>query len=540
MDRLRTSPSFLPVRTYLLCTVVALALLWSAGNTLGDGFEFLIGVLPVGLNAESMIMVLFQKALPTFVLVTLALVIGLSCALALAMLVASGGPRLSRTIGWVGRAMQGVPPMLWALGLVYIIVHGWQLPVETLFPYEPPAGMEPLMVRWGRAVWAWMLPALALAAPVFGMSLFSFTHRLNVLLKDPMIGPLKSRGLSRDTIKYRHLFPELVIHIARLARPAAAMLLAFAIPVEHVFRFEGWGTFAAEAFQNQHPLQLAAVVYLAGVMMAAWYGILNLADKHTLPPAMEHAEDEAHTQSRMCVIAGAAVALILVAFTFWAPGGEDSPWAAAARLTWREVGAALLVSSTAAVLILATGLLIPPTRWNLYLPRTGLTATLAAAPLLLLWMTLASTPAGEGRYWALFCLISAIPGAAAFHASFREKNVHALAEASFSLGRRHWGSWYDHMLLNALPSLMGWLLRNVATLLIWKGVFDYLAAFRDTPPEAPSWGKLMALESPGFFDDPAGVLAPALLLSFWGLGFRLLSRAFHTDTPPARTSPFAS
>ncbi|HSJ02289.1 MAG: hypothetical protein ACAI34_12455 [Verrucomicrobium sp.] len=539
MDRLRTSPSYLPVRTFLICAVLALLLLQQSGTSLGDTFEFLVGVMPVGLNAESMLMVLAQKALPTFLLITLALVMGLSTALALAMLVSSAGAKVSKTTGWIGRSLVGVPPMMWAFALVLLIVNGWQLPVETLFPYDPPPGMEPLTVRVGRALWAWLVPALVLAMPVFGMALFSFTHRLSVLLKDPMLGPLKSRGLSRATIKYHHLVPELRVHLVRLARPAVAMLLAFTVPVERIFQFQGWGTFTAEAIRFQHPLQLAAVVYLAGIMLAVWYLVLDLGDKRSLPAAMDHAEDEEQTRSRVCLVAGALLAAGLLTLFFWAPA--DSPWLAAYHLMWRELGLCLAASLAAAILVVVSGLGISPSRRRRSFPRTGIIATLAAAPLLLLWMVLASAPGIEAAGWTLLVLFSAIPGAAAFHATYRESKFALIAESAFSIGRRHWGYWWDHVFLNALPSLMNWTLRNVATLLVWKSVFDYLSASRaDAGLQPDSWGRMMAQHAGRFFDEPMQLMAPALLLSLWALSFRLLSRAFRTDTPQAQTSPFAS
>lgn len=540
MDRLRSAPSYLPVRAFLVCAVLALGLLQWSSATLGDSFELLIGVLPVGMNAESLVMVLVQRALPTFLLITLALTMGLSSALALSMAISGAGGRVSRTVGWLGRAMVGVPPMLWAFGLVFLLVSVWRLPVETLFPYDPPAGMEPATVRLGRALWAWIAPALVLAAPVFGMALFSFTHRLSVLLKDPMLGPLKSRGLSRATIKYRHLMPELRVHLARLARPSAALLLAFAIPVEHIFMVEGWGAFAADALKLQHPLQLAATVYLAGIMLAAWYVLLDLGDKRSLPPAMEHVEDVEQTQNRVCAVAGGLLAVALLTALWWTPAG--SAWQTAWELTWREAGGSLAISLLSTLLVVVSGLAISPARWPRLFPKTGLAATLAAMPLLLLWMTFSSLPGVPTvTIWGLLVLATAIPGMAAFHATYRENNFHRLAETSFSLGRGHWGYWWDHLFLNALPSLLNWLLRTASTVLIWKGVFDFLCASRpDVASSTPTWGRMMAQNAARFLDEPLEVAAPALLMALWALSFRLLSRAFRTDTPVARISPFAS
>lgn len=539
MDRLRSSPPYLPLRTLLVCGAFSLYLLGHSGGSIGDGFEFLIGMLPVGLNAESLIMVLVQRAVPTFALITLALVLGLSLALAVAMLISSAGARFSKSVGWVGRALVGVPPMFWAWGSIYLIVHQWELPVETLFPYNPPAEMEPLLVRWGRALWAWMVPAVVLSTPVFGMALFSFTHRLGVLLKDPMLGPLKSRGLSRAAIKYHHLVPELRIHLMRLARPCAAMLLACAIPVELIFQFGGWGSFAADAVRLQHPLQLAASLYLAGIMMAAWYAVFDLGDNRSLPPAMEHVEDEEQTQSRVCFIAGAALALALLVTPYWAV--DASPWRMAWLLTLGEAGLCLVGSLLAALVVMGSSFLAASIRRPQQFRQTGLAATLATAPLLLLWMMLASLPGYEKLGLPVMLGLSALPGVVAFHASCRDASALLLAQASRSLGRNRWGAWWDHAFLNALPSLLNWLLRNAATLLVWKGIYDYLCAFREnTADPASSWGGLMARSSPRLLDDPISLAAPAILMALWGLAFRLLSRAFRTDTPPARISPFAS
>ena len=299
MTRLRPPPSKLPPRVLALCLVIALAILWHDGGTIGESWSLALTLLPLEPGGAGALRVLLGRMVASFFLVSFALVAGLSFALALALLVSRLGGRAARFAGWLGRLLTCVPPMAWALGAMVWLIHVRGLPVETLFPYQPPPESDTDSLRLGRVLWSWIVPVLVLAIPVLGTALFSLTHKLSSLLRDPAVDRLKARGLRRTQILYRHLVPLLRVHLARLARPAAALLLAFDIPVEELLGFDGWGRFAAGQLSSpaSSGRALAAVFWTGGLILAGILGWLSLLDRQGLPQEAEQDSDPAQHRS---------------------------------------------------------------------------------------------------------------------------------------------------------------------------------------------------------------------------------------------------
>ncbi len=534
MDQFRPPPPSLPMRAWFFCFVLAVVLLLRGGASSDDVLRFFVGLNPLGPDGQSAVHVLLKRALMSFGLITLALTIGLSFALAGAMLVSRLGGRVSRFTGWLSSALASVPPMAWALGAIYFLIRVRHLSVETLLPLPATAGDDSGMMHLARALWSWLVPALVLAIPVFGTAIFSLTHRLSALLDNPKLVELKARGLNHSQIVFRHLVPQLRVHLARMARPCAAMLLAFAVPVEELLGFNGWGLFVAAKLKETgtNSAALASALWMGGWMLAGCLGWLGLLEKKGLPPLAEETPESAHGSSRAAMFSGTGIAAILIASPWWAMSYNLWPIFAEAHAAWVfELLRAVLVSLGALLLVLLCGPAMCLMRsWKWILNR-GMAATMNVIPLLLVLLLIEH---GAERNWFIITLAAAIPGIAAYRDKFRDVEQSTLADAAHVLGQRGFALWWHHVLPGAIPGLLSGAVRNIANVLLMLAVLDYFSATGTTS----SWGALMRVHADNILDDPLPALTPAFTLALWCVSFRLLSRGFRTEYPPPTTTSF--
>lgn len=530
MTRLRPPPSKLPPRVLAACLLIALAMLWRGGGTVEESWLLAFTLLPLEPGGAGALRVLLGRMVASFFLISFALVVGLSFGLALAMLVSRLGGRAARFAGWLGRMLTSVPPMGWALGAMVWLIQVCRLPVEGRFPYAPPPGSDTAALRLGRDLWSWIVPMQVLAIPVLGTALFSLTHKLSALLREPVVDRLRARGLPQSHILYRHLVPLLRVHLARLARPATALLLAFDIPVEELLGFEGWGRFAAEKLLSPAASgrALAAVFWSGGLLLAGILGWLSLLDRQGLPQEAEQESDPAQHRSLRAARCGAGLMLVLMLPVSWFLPKAIQSGIEGAHAVWiQEILRSLGVSLAAIALVLASSFLMSLLRSRIF--GHGWAAALAVSPLLaalLFWEKEC------GRHWWAIVLVAAIPGLATFREVFRDADGSDFIEASRCLGQNRAGVWWHHVLPGVLPALPGLALRHAGGVMMLLCVLNFYS-----PGAAATWGGQMRLHADRVLDDPIPALAPALLLTLWGLSFRLLSRASGNGAPPSRTTP---
>ena len=133
-------------------------------------------------------------------------------------------------------------------------------------------------------------------------------------------------------------------------------------------------------------------------------------------------------------------------------------------------------------------------------------------------------------------MLLAIPSAALLWQQLRELSARRMVEAAVMLGARPHSIWRNHLLRHFLPSLLHWGVRSTGAVLLWMSVVRYYLPGTAEVSKLP-WGAQMRLASENVFDDPSGVLAPAVLLALWYLSLHLLSRAFRTELPGQAISP---
>lgn len=538
MNRLLPPPAHPVPRVFMLCLAYALLLLWSGGGSPTEALSMLGGLLRFSPDGANALHALLPRAARSFILVLLALIIGLSFALALTLMVSLLGGRGMRIAGWFGRALAGVPPMAWAMGGLILILRGWNLPVETLFPHQTPPELDTWIMRTARTLWAWLAPAVALSLPVFGSAFFSLTHRLSALLESPGRVALKARGLARRWIIDRHFAPLLSVQMARLARPACAALLCFTIPVEEIFGFDGWGRFVAARLLDDvpQPQALATAMWAGAWMIAGLLIIAGWPDRHGLPPSVEEIVDHGQRRSLLSAGLGGVLLAALVFLPAMVPGATIWSQIMASHDLWlHEVPRAAAASLGALLMvILGVPLLLPSLR-SRWLADGGIIASWGIAPLflmVLLWEQV------HARSWPAVMVVLAAPGLGALRGFFLDEAQGGVIEASRAVGESTFGLCYRHLLRLARPGLLSWAVRTTGSALILFSVLDFYDSSLQGGT-AISWGALMRAHHDDLLDRPALTLGPAVWITLWSLSFRLLSRAFRTETPPNRCTTFA-
>ena len=527
--------SYLPLRAWLLAAVAAVVLLLLQDGAFGEVFSLLLGFMPLGADGSSYLHTMLGRAAATFAWVSVAAIFGWATALCLTLLGGFTGKGGLKVLVWSGRLLGNIPPMAWTLALLVVLIQRWSIPVETLFPYAPPAEMDNALLRMGRHVWTWMLPACVLALPACGMMLSVLAHRLEMLVTGDQMLHLQARGLGRTAIVHQHFLPYLMLDLVRHGRATLPLLLGLSVPVENILGFDGLGGFAGQMLlTHEFPKALPAAIYLGGWMFMLWFGLLGLLEKRSPAVRVMPAYPEGESRALICAVAGAVLLLGLLLAPNWMPQAAVRQ---AHLATWSEILFVLQAVGVACVVVLISMPLwqgwdrVKP-QWNFGLVSPAISESILIPVLLLsatTWLDVSLAAMGVG-------MVLSLGGMALLRAQAQELSTRRMVEASTMLGENTPGVLKHHLLRYLLPSLANWALRMMATLLLWMSIVHWFLPGAADGSNL-SWGAQMRLASEEVFDDATGVMVPALLVALWCLSLQLLSRAFRADLPPQESQP---
>lgn len=508
-ERLPAHPRRLPVFTVLLGILAGWILLGLGGSGFGKMLALMGGVLPVGQEGDGWLSVLLWRMVRTFFEVSMALLLGMSFALAVSIAIGGLPSWLRVGVSWLGRAFGGLPPMAWALGMLFVFVQWWQLPVESMFPSRPGVEQDTWMMKSGRFLWKTLAPAVVLALPVFVLTLRACLLRIGVLWAQPLVSGLRAKGCSWTHIQFEHLPPRLWPHVVRMAWPMTLLALAFSIPVEEVFMLKGWGGFVAGAMRAKDVNSLAAAVYAGSVMLALWFGVYALLER----PLAASGRLSPLRLAPSTWATGAGVLLALVLMVMSRAADENSVLPAKMLELWKhEVALAGRLAALGA-LITVVGLL---SRWLL-------PALLALAIVLPVKLEL----------WMLLGFALALPEWLRARGELRKLQASDYALASKMMGG--WAPRYlaEHALRILWPGLAAGFFRMTAAALLWMCVLTYFGIGVAKGKKVSSWGA-MAHESSGMvLDAPWTSLAPLICTGLWCLCFHWIARGFGVGSLPA-------
>jgi ABC-type dipeptide/oligopeptide/nickel transport system permease subunit len=171
-------------------------------------------------------------------------------------------------------------------------------------------------------------------------------------------------------------------------------------------------------------------------------------------------------------------------------------------------------------------------KWNFGLVSPGVNEVVLLPALLfgaLAWLDVPMAAVGAG-------MVLSLGGMALLREQARELSTRRMVEASRMLGENIPGILKHHLLRFLLPSLGNWALRMMSALLLWMSIIHWFVPGTGEATHL-SWGAQMRLASEEVFDDPRGVMVPALMVALWCLCLQLLSRAFPADLPPQESQP---
>lgn len=530
MDRSCSSYWITPMRALLLGLIAAALWLYSAGYT----WEvFLAESTPLITDTHEW-RVHALEVLNSFRLLLLAMIIGLSFALALAILLQSFGSWIAKVSGWFGRLLADVSPIAWGFVITLLLARVLELPILGLLPDTAASQTQHWEELAGWQVWKWLVPAFTLAVPVFGLALYSLTHHLSVWLRDPALGKLKARGLTRSVIFYRYLMPRVWQHLVCLALPAWGFLMVAAVPVEKMMGFEGWGRRLANTLPREEAVSVALSLALGGVLLAVGSFLIRCLEQQPADAEEEPLHDVSRFQSKGAFLSGLLLMAALITLPTWLP---LRPWRLMQRAYeawWPEVSFALFSSLVALITIFIYSFAMSLSRKEPGREKTRLTSLIRFS-LRIAIMVGALFLLKPWGFAGLLIGGVVLYGVAKAHGTLTEMYASDRVLSARAIGRATYGIWRHHILRNLLPSLMHWVFWNTANVLLIVTLIRFCVP---AAASATSWGQQMQGAADGILESPAPALAPAVLLALWCLSFRLISRAFPVRTPSLPTSPF--
>ena len=160
---------------------------------------------------------------------------------------------LGRTIGLLGQTV----PAYW-LALVMIIVFSVNL---RWLPTSGRAGLDSVL-----------MPAFTLALPTMGRIVRLTRSAVMEIMGDDFVRTARSKGLSNQTIFYRHVLRNAAIALVSVIGIQFGYMLGGSVLIENVFSWPGLGKLAYEAISNRDfPLVQAIAIFSSLVVI-----LLNL------------------------------------------------------------------------------------------------------------------------------------------------------------------------------------------------------------------------------------------------------------------------
>lgn len=515
-------PSRMSLRAILVSVCASLIVLWAGGGSIADGSKLLTGILPVGMEQDGWVHVLLGPVAITSVIVLLALLIGSSLGFAVALLAVPFGKVGRGLTSWIGRACSSLPLMALALAAIYLLLQRWDLTVESLFPIRSSLEGDNIYTSIARWTWYLMAPAVLLSIPVFGKCLTRAVRALGILKSSLLQQRLKARGIRRSLITHHHLIPLLRSTFASTIRPMMALSLVWAIPVEEIFRVDGWGAYMAKALRSADAYSLAAGLLLGGILTAVWYLLPAVLESQHGKPARLNSE------SKRSWLA-AAIGTVAVLSLFASSSLSSSPlWRQVMQPATSEIGIALLLGLLAITMVISLGLLACLIHPQMKVKHGGMSATLCCAPV---WVFLLSMAVVDGNNIIILLLIAggvALPEMARHREFLRRMHASEYAQASISLGSSSFAFWLNHGLRVQWPSIGRLFFKLVSQVILWRTLFSY---YGSSSPGHSSWGGQMQQAASDILDNPVPALLPGLCAVLWCLSFQLIARGFPVSEP---------
>lgn len=245
----------------LVGTAIVLAMSFDAGS--GAGFAgYLVGDFGTSADAGTPVGSLIAERLGvTLPLALLAMVLAFLIGVPAGAIAAlRSGSVLARGIGALGTGATALPAF-WA-GMVLVVL------LAGVLRWLPPGGFIPWEQGFGAAFASLLMPAFALAIPLFGMLIGETRRHLAAAADSPTSFGARLVGLTLGQALRREILARAIIPAIALLGRSFGLILASTMIVENVFYLPGLGRLAFAAIAGGDSAVIAGIVF-AMISMSA-------------------------------------------------------------------------------------------------------------------------------------------------------------------------------------------------------------------------------------------------------------------------------
>ena len=526
------TPRSLAPRLIVLGGVLACAALAARHVPSREWAAFLMGTASVTGDGSTLIAAMHDRFGTSLLILLGAMILAVSSGMALTLAARRIGLGLPSLLAFACRLLALVPvvALAWtAVGWI-VGVKGW--PVESLLPHHPAPDRDTWQLAAGREAWKWLVPCWLLALPVGA----EFVARAHDCLRrrgaSPLNAALHARGLKRSHIFHRHTLALARGELLEIARSLGFVALGWLVFVEDALGIPGWGAFFAAAIKSGDVRGMAASVYVAGWLAAAWCLLASIVRRGVVANVDRTSPDGAApppVASGSAGVLASVLAFTLLGCSFAQPpsaGGWMESWTALLSPLVHDLRLTAAACALAVVVAAVLGLLSRLMHRLHLSPRV--TDTLALSPALV-WALAACSLTGHAR-WVALGLFMAPAGARLMRAHWSALAGGGVMEAALVMGAGRFRAWRTHVLPGLLRLGLAWSLEAFAQLLVWLTLVETL---RPSPASGrmASLGGAISLAKENVLADVRPVLAPALVAAICALFFRQLSHIVRPAPP---------
>jgi len=200
-------------------------------------------------SGENVLSHLADRILPTLQISILAILFGIITSILFSMYFLDS-PKLLNATDFISKFILSTPIFIFSLFLLIFFFYKWEI--------LPPGGY-----KFGSISYL-ILPSLSLGVRVYARLQLFLSSQARIELESPLFKLLETRGIPRNTILFKNLFPKLLPTFIVLVILDLGSLLSGAMVVEEIFFFPGIGRSLFYAIKSMDQVLLSILLVYSG------------------------------------------------------------------------------------------------------------------------------------------------------------------------------------------------------------------------------------------------------------------------------------
>ncbi|MCZ8239165.1 MAG: ABC transporter permease subunit [Leptospiraceae bacterium] len=200
-------------------------------------------------SGENVLSHLADRILPTLQISILAILFGVITSILFSMYFLDS-PKLLSATDFISKFILSTPIFIFSLFLLIFFFYKWEI--------LPPGGY-----KFGSISYL-ILPSLSLGVRVYARLQLFLSSQARIELESPLFKLLETRGIPRNTILFKNLFPKLLPTFIVLVILDLGSLLSGAMVVEEIFFFPGIGRSLFYAIKSMDQVLLSILLVYSG------------------------------------------------------------------------------------------------------------------------------------------------------------------------------------------------------------------------------------------------------------------------------------